>query len=194
MLTNTLVPYIKRTEGQTDGSGTDWRGLGRWSWYLLEGTHRHRTHIIPCYNVERSKPEGLQTVYQQHLRYMEHKDIWDIEPRDLFRLDLLAQLKTWVSQGDRIILTMDANDHVLRGRLGRNLVDPANGLGLEEKSHEVWGDEELNTWIDSSEPIDGVWVSTSLEVTGLKILPFYEGMCWGPRRHLVRCHLSVPHR
>ena len=81
MLTNTLVPYIKRTNGRTDGSGTDWRGLGRWSWYLLEGTHGHRTRVISCYNVGRGKPEGLQTVYQQHLRYMERENIVGVEPR-----------------------------------------------------------------------------------------------------------------
>ena len=38
--------------------------------------------------------------------------------------DLIKQLKTWVDQGDRIVLTMDANEHVLKGPLCKALVNP----------------------------------------------------------------------
>jgi len=93
---------------------------------------------------------------------------------DILHDDLLQQLATWVKQGDRIVLTLDANEHVLNGKLCRELTNPARGLGLKEITHEHWGDTEPHTWINGREPIDGVWVSSKLEVTGVKILPFSE--------------------
>jgi len=71
---------------------------------------------------------------------------------------------------------MDANEHVLNGPLCRRLRDEVTGLDLEEISHKAWGGEEVNTHIDGSLPIDGVWVSCSLEIGGFLILPFSQSV------------------
>ena len=55
-----------------------------------------------------------------------------------------------------IILTMDSNEHVLNGSLGKSLQDDSLGLGLVEISHKAWDGHEPNTYIDGSKPIDGV--------------------------------------
>ena len=134
--------------------------------------------MISVYCVGRRVTEGEGRVYQQHLReIMRNGNIpLDTTPYDLFCNDLISQLQTWVAQGDRIIMMMDANEHVLNGPLCRRLRDEELGLDLEEVSHKVWGGREINTHIDGSEPIDGVWVSRKLEVGGFLILPFSQSV------------------
>ena len=56
----------------------------------------------------------------------------DTTPRELMKKDLIKQLSTWVEQGDCIVLTMDANEHILKGPLCKALTDPANGLKLKD--------------------------------------------------------------
>ena len=174
--TNTVLPYAGK-------SGVDWRGLGRWAWYVLEAEGGHRTRVVSVYNIGGHKSDGLSTVYQQHLRYLQLNNMLDTTPRELMKRDLIKQLKTWVDQGDRIVLTMDANEHVLRGPLCKALVDPENGLKMREVSHEAWGKTPPNTYIDGTDPIDGIWASDTLEVMGVKILPFYSSV--GDHRTMV---------
>ena len=85
-----------------------------------------------------------------------------------------TQLKGWVRQGNRLIIMMDANEHILNHKLGRLLRSREGGLDLEEISHKAWGGEEINTYIDGSKPIDGVWTSRRLKIGGFKILSFLE--------------------
>ena len=140
-------------------SGTDFRNLGRWSWYLLYSTPEFWTRVISAYSVGQRVTEGEGRVYQQHLREIMRNESIPLEttPYELFCNDLIQQLQTWVAQGDRIILMMDANEHVLNGTLCRRMRDEELGLDLEETSHKkVWGGQEINTHIDGSKPIDGV--------------------------------------
>ena len=58
---NEIIEYCKK-------AGNDFRGLWRWSWYILEGSPSHRTQVISVYNVGKAKPKGPKTVFQQHLR------------------------------------------------------------------------------------------------------------------------------
>ncbi len=176
LVTNTLLPYAKK-------SGTDFRGLGRYCWYLLQGSKKHRTRHVHVYNVLGQWSDLEGSVIQQQIRYLQLHNIKKT-PRELLRDDLLAQLHSWVKQGDRIILTMDANEHVLEGKdLCRELTDPDNGLKLKEISHTVWGKREPNTHISGKLPIDGVWVSEDLEVRGVKILTFGESV--GDHRTII---------
>ena len=78
---------------------------------------------------------------------------------------------------------MDANEHILNDELGRLLRSQEGGLDLEEISHKAWGGEEINTYIDGSKPIDGVWASRSLEIGGFKIISFLEGV--GDHRTMI---------
>ena len=87
VVVNKIVKYCKK-------SGNNFQGLGRWSWYTLEGSPLHRTLVLFVYNVGKAKPKGPKTVFQQHLLYIQRFGI-DSNPYDLFCDDLLLQLQTW---------------------------------------------------------------------------------------------------
>ena len=181
--TNTLSGYIKNT-------GVDYRKLGRWSWMLLEGEPGHRTRIIQVYSVGNNKSTELGSVYQQSLRCIQTNDLRSrsdprrpISPKDLLTVDLLEQLRTWKKQGDRMVVMMDANDHILTGSLGKALVSQKWDTGLEEVSHRAWGNVAPNTYIRGREPVDGVWASSALKIVGFKILPFQSSV--GDHRGMV---------
>jgi len=138
-------------------SNNDFRKLERWTSALVAGSPQHRTGVVTEYCVGKQKTAGFGQVYQQHLRYLQHKGWADTKtPYQLFCDDLLWQLQVWVQQGDRIILTMDSNEHVLNGSLGKSLLYDSLGLGLVEISHKAWDGHEPNTYIHGSKPIDGV--------------------------------------
>ena len=53
----------------------------------------------------------------------------------MFRYNACAVLKQWRSQGNRIILTMDANENVVNGVLSRRLA--GNTIELKKVVHLV---------------------------------------------------------
>ncbi len=64
------------------------------------------------------------------------------------------------------------NKHILTGVLPITL----QGIRLVEASHTRWQEgTELNTYIDGSTPIDGVYHSPELEVTAVRQISFHEG-------------------
>ena len=84
-----------------------------------------------------------------------------------------------MSQGDRILLMMDTNEHVTRGVFGKALED----IGLFKASHVHWGRKKPNTHIYGSIRIDGVWANSNIEIKGFKIIPFSESV--GDHRTMI---------
>ena len=103
---------------------------------------------------------------------MQEHNIVGVTPRQLFVHDLLWQLRVWRAAGDRIILCMDANEHVLTGPLCRQLT--SEGIDLREATKARLGSLCPHTYIDSRIPIDGVWTTPDIEITGITWLPFDE--------------------
>jgi hypothetical protein len=101
----------------------DKEGLGRWSWILLGGMNGRNTCMITVYNPCKDNNVNLGMTYQQQCRYfiMKKKDLTC--PFNLFCKHLVKQIKQWQAEGDRIILFMDHNKHVINGALVRALVD-----------------------------------------------------------------------
>ena len=135
--------------------GTDWRGLGCWTSVCLEGSPVHQTRIVLADCLGKSSAKGWGRLYQQHLRYIQENCL-ETNPYALFCNDLINQLKRWTSQGDRIILLMDTNEHILTHNFTRQLTDYMTGLELEEISSRAWDFDEPNTYIDGRKPIDRV--------------------------------------
>lgn len=154
-----ICQYAKVTKG-----GGDPRDLGRICSMVFSAHPNQRFRLVSGYNVGKPKPQGLQTVYQQILRYIQQEGL-DTNPRKLMRDDLLDLLKTWLQQGDRIMLYMDANENVIDGPLCSRLRD----LGFTPSAHNLHG-RIPNTHVAGSECIDEVWVSHGLEVTGVQVL------------------------
>ena len=90
-------------------------------------------------------------------------------PYNLFWDDLTTQLKRWTAQGDRIVLMMDANEHILTGSFTSRLTDYMNRLDLEEISHRTSGTEDTNTFIDRhariNRQIQHIVMSTSTSIS-----------------------------
>ena len=154
-------------------SCSDFRHLGRWDSWLIYATPTHRTRVVTAYNVGRGSPKGVATVYQQTLRYIQNNDL-DTTPRELFKIDFLAILQTWQEQGDRLLVFVDMNEHILKGPLAKHLMGP--GLNLLEATHTHWVGEEPHTFVGGSEPIDAVYYSDKLEITSTKQLSFHQSV------------------
>jgi hypothetical protein len=67
---------------------------------------------------------------------------------------------------------MDANCHVLTGRMSRALTHES--IGLQEITKDHLGSLCPNTHASSSEQIDGVWVTSDITITAVKWLHFEE--------------------
>lgn len=160
-----ICQYAKVTKG-----GNDHRNLGRVSSMVFYVNPQQRFRLASGYNVGRSKPEGLQTVYQQQLRYIQNEGL-ETNPRRLMRDDLLEQMKNWLQQGERIMLYLDANENVLEGPLCQGLM----ALGFSPAAHMMHG-HIPNTHVSGSECIDEVWVSYGIEVTGVQVLSFHQSV------------------
>ena len=87
-----LAPFVK-------DSGTDHTGLGRWSWYLLEGTPGHKTRVITAYAPCGDANSGETTVFAQHMNYIRQKGL-RTNPKAMFRDDLLGALRIWRNNGE----------------------------------------------------------------------------------------------
>jgi hypothetical protein len=151
---------------------TDSRGLGRWCSTLFYADPTHKFRLVSAYHVGRHKPRGSTTIFQQHLRYIQNTGL-SHSPSRLFVIDFIAQLQTWQRQGDRLLIFIDMNEHILRGHLAKYM----SKMGLTEATHSRWGtDNEPHTYFRGTEPIDGVWHSPSLDVVATLQLSFHEGV------------------
>jgi hypothetical protein len=87
-------------------------------------------------------------------------------------INFIAQLQVWKRQGDRLLVFIDMNEHVLRGCLATLLFK----MGLLEATHTSWGVTEPHTYIRGNKPIDGVWLTPDLEVMCTTQLSFHKGV------------------
>ena len=154
-------------------SGVDHTGLGRWSWFKLEGEPGHRTRVVTAYAPTGSKSSGLSTYYKQSDRYIKKNGL-NSTPKKMFRDDLCAVLKQWRLQGDRIVLMMDANDNVLNGHIAKALAK--DGIELKEAVHAQTPGYGPKTHFRGSQSIDGIWYTPDLELMGASYLPFDADM------------------
>ena len=126
------------------------------------------------------KSQGLKTIYQQHMRYIQLRGL-TTDPTTLFDTDLAQQIKEWRGAGERIVLVIDVNSHLLYNNLYRQL--KAKGTELEEFSHKCWGPTAPYTHHAGSSPIDGAYRSPEVEIVNLCMLNFAESP--GDHRSLV---------
>jgi hypothetical protein len=149
----------------------DPRGLRRWCSWPFFCNPNHVTRIVVAYQPCASKTEGLKTVYQQHLRYIQSRGL-PFNPVDLFDHGLSKQIKEWRGKGERIILMMDINDCPLQNKLYTKL--KVQNIEMEEFAHKCWGQKELYEHRLGKSPIDGGYKSSEVEVVNLSMLIFAE--------------------
>ena len=168
ILRDRLASYVK-----TDGTGQDPTGLGRWSWYLLEGSPGHRTRVVTAYAPCGGAQSREGTYFHHNLNYIRTKGL-RTNPKDMFRDDLVEAIRQWRAQDDRVILMIDANENVLTGKLATCLAD--SDIGMVEAVHSRKAGPGPKTWFRGKEAIDGIWISSDLVCKGASYLPFHADL------------------
>ena len=147
--------------------GQDKSNLGRWAWTLLRGKDGVSLRVITAYCPH--DRGGDFSVYGQH-RHRFHTLGKPRIPRKAFWEDLLVNVRMWLEAGDQIILTGDWNEDV--NAVQRKYFAP---LGIREVLLEKYGPAP-NTFEFGSKPIDGIFMSSTLEIQQGGYLPFGEGV------------------
>ena len=130
------------------------------------------TRVVCGYMPNYVKKKNSNSSYQQQRRHLINKHRDCTCPRTRLRQDLIKQLEEWREEGDRIILGMDANEHIYRKGLGKMLTD-SEGLDMVEVVGEFTGKKIGATYFrnQSGKPIDAVWATPDVTVVGACIMP-----------------------
>ena len=147
----------------------DFRGLGRWTSWVLSLDDKQKTRFVVAYSVGKGKSFKLGSVYQQTIRYIQNNGL-ATNPRRLFETDLHAQLCVWRGQGENLVIVMDANEHVLDGKFCRRLLADSK-LGLVDISRQYWQETPPNTYIRGKDPIDTLLTTSEQKITDFLMQP-----------------------
>jgi hypothetical protein len=94
--------------------GADETGMGRWVWTLYAGKNNTRLRVISGYRPNPDSTDRAGSVFSQQERYLRHiKD--DRNPRRAFNQDLGKAIENWMSEGNLIVIGLDANNNVCTG-------------------------------------------------------------------------------
>jgi hypothetical protein len=128
--------------------------------------------MMVAYQVGQAWQRGLHTIYQQHVRYIQAHGL-TCTPRELLQEDILSTISCWIEHGDRILIFIDMNEHILTGHLAKAF----QRLGLLEATHLNWKGSKPQTFVfGKGEPINGMYHSPELEITSIMQLSFHKGV------------------
>ena len=156
-------------------SGKDDTGLGRWVVMVFRGSDGIVTRIVCGYNPCKTQRKARRSTYQQHRRYYITKEKDKTCPRRRFHDDIVKQLTQWREQGDRLIVCMDANEHIYKKSMGKSLTN-SQGLAMKEVVGSFTNEPLGATFFRGSKPIDGVWATSDVVVTGACVMPVGYGV------------------
>ena len=148
-------------------TGRDPTGLGRWTWMKIQGG----TAVIRIISAYRPVHGiGPETVYAQHARNLPPQS--NCDPREDILQQLYTHIQTWMTNGEHIILCMDANEDIRDNRirqfhLSLNLTE---AILAKHKNPPATCDKN-----SQRQPIDAIWVSPGLQPVASGYLPFGKG-------------------
>jgi hypothetical protein len=148
--------------------GQDDSGLGRWVAMTLRG--ETTTRIICGYNSCGNNRPNSGTVYHQQRQYWITKQGCLTCLRVKFWEDLVAQLKRWREQGDKLIVCLDANEDVYSKLIGKALT-LIDRLAMQELVGKFMGRRIGPTYFRGSQPIDAVWATPDAQIAGACTMP-----------------------
>jgi hypothetical protein len=70
---------------------------------------------------------------------------------------------------------MDHNKHAIEGNLGKALAD-RDGLDMRETIMQHTGKNPGATFFRGSKPIDGLWISSDIDISNTCVMPFGYGV------------------
>lgn len=176
LFTHELLQYSRNKDN-------DFRGLGRWSSWVLQSNPNHRTRIVVAYCPgNRGNKPGLTTVANQHMMYIDSNSTSTRSPYDLFCQDITQQLREWRTAGDRLLVFIDANENILTGNISR--LWRHDDIDLREVTHNYWPpNSEPHTFAYGTRPIDGIFATPDVDVTNFLSLSFHESV--GDHRSMI---------
>ena len=160
---------------KNDLSGMDDTGLARWTYMTFSGRDGTFTTAVVGYNPCKTPPTAVKTCYQQHRHYFTTQQRNHTCPRQLFHTNLITQLKAWRLEGRRLIVCLDANEHMYTGSIGKSLTDK-NGLDMVEAVSTTTGKQLSATYFRGSRPIDAVWCTKDVVIRNACALPIGYGV------------------
>ena len=141
----------------------------------MGGANGFNTIIITAYNPCKNKNMNFGTTYQQQRRYLITKKKDLTCPLIVFRQDLIKQLQKWRAAGEKIILFMEHNKHMILGALGKALADRGR-LDLREAIIQHMSKSPGAMFFRGSKPIDRLWVSSNIDISNACMMPFGYGV------------------
>ena len=127
------------------------------------------TYIITAYQYVESR-STVGTVFLQRERYLKKCNVSTC-PRQHFIQDLVQFIISIREGNNKVILAADINEHVLNGKLPKEL----KRIGMIEAHVKKFNTPGPALHITGSEPIDGVWVTDDVTPTEVSILPHKFG-------------------
>ena len=85
------------------------------------------------------------------------------------------QLTKWRQYGERLIVCMDAKEDIYRKSIGKALVK-TDGLNMIEAVDNYTGQQLGAAFFKGVKPIDGVWVTSDVQVAGACVMPAGYGI------------------
>ena len=163
----TAIVGIGRVCDNISSTGVDHTGLGRWAWLRL-GHGNTTTRILSAYLPHKpGRNSRGRTVWKQHSRYFEARG--DLRyPSTIFTEDLLDLIRKWITQGEHVLLAIDANQNVYSGKLAQRLRDPP--FNMTCMLEEATGEQVPNSHFSGSRQISTIFGSRGI-VTG-------QGVCF----------------
>ena len=151
--------------------GGDDRGLGRWSWVVLQGQHGRRLRIISAYRpVTDSSNRPTSVFAQQEAVLLTHHD--ERNPRAAVLEDLQRHIIRWQQEGDWIVLGMDANENITRGPAG--FARRCNLISVMESTHPDLPMVSTCSKNRQEIAVDGIWCSPGLDIIQCGMTGFGE--------------------
>ena len=155
---------------------------------VLQGADGIRTRMVCGYNPCHSTKKATRSSYQQQRRYFIMKKKDRTCPRTRFKNDLLAQLRKWREQGDRLIFCMDVNEDIYRKSIGKSLTMSEDIQMIEAVGN--YTENKIDaTFLIGKKPIDGVWVTSDVVIIGACVMPASYGI--GDHRLFVLGFLTL---
>ena len=106
-------------------------------------------------------------------------------PRAIFCEQFLAQLCAWRSEGEKLLVLMDTNEDMQRGKLARKLTGEA--LKMVDVIQTRSGQLGPPTYVRGQRQIDGAWATPDLSIDAACFTLFFFGI--GDHRGIV---LDIP--
>ena len=153
--------------------GADPTGLGRWVWSKFTGRLGLSLRVISGYRpVNNRNSDGPLQVGNQQESYLLTKDD-DRPARRAFLEDLDKEMQEWIQQSDLIVLCLDANENVRQGEIIQ-FIRKWGLIDAHQDKHPSTPTVATCPKNRSNIPIDGIWISPSIEVTAAGYSGFGE--------------------